>query len=180
MANIQNTNNTKKTTPPYKLGYLGLFPFVGFFIGIGLTLYGIFRYKDRKLTAIGIFCMFFTVFVYANLFLLGNYFDLDLAKEQIAQTHLNSLIKDIEFYKFQNGKYPDSLKQLDNNNEIVFINDPTQSELGNDIFNYKNLGKNYTLYSSGNDQTQNTSDDLYPQIKNLKNVGWIRYRSNNK
>lgn len=54
MANIQNTNNTKKTTPPYKLGYLGLFPFVGFFIGIGLTLYGIFRYKDRKLTAIGI------------------------------------------------------------------------------------------------------------------------------
>lgn len=54
MANIQNTNNTKKTTPPYKLGYLGLFPFVGFFTGIGLTLYGIFRYKDRKLTAIGI------------------------------------------------------------------------------------------------------------------------------
>ena len=180
MKNIQDKINVKKTTPPYKLGYLGLFPFVGFFVGIGLTLYGIFRYKDLKLTVIGIACILFTVLTYSALFLFGNYSGLGKAKEQIAQTHLNSLIKDIEYYKNQNGTYPDSLKQLENKNEIVFINDPTQSELGNDYYNYKNLGDNYILFSSGSDQTQNTSDDLYPQIKNLKKVGWIRSKSNNR
>jgi hypothetical protein len=179
MENIQNINNIKKTTPPYKLGYLGLFPLVGFFVGIGLTLYGVFRYKDRKLTVIGIACMLFTVLVYSALFLFGNYSGLGKrAIEQTAQIHLTSLIKDIEYYKLQNGKYPDSLKQLESQNEMVFMHDPTQSEHGNDYYNYKNLGENYILFSSGSDQTQNTSDDLYPQIKNLKNIGWIK--SNNR
>jgi hypothetical protein len=68
---MEDKTNVKKTTPPYKLGYLGLFPLVGFFVGIGLTLYGIFRYKDQKLTIIGIACMLFTVSAYSALFYIG-------------------------------------------------------------------------------------------------------------
>jgi cell division protein FtsB len=181
MENTKDILNVKKTTPPYKLGYLGLFPLVGFFVGIGLTLYGIFRYKDRKLTVIGIACMLFTIVAYSTLFYFG--YSSGLGKkgwETHAQIQLNGLIKDIEYYKLQNGKYPDSLKQLESQNEMVFIHDPTQSELRNDYYNYKNLGENYMLFSSGSDQTQNTLDDLYPQIKNLKNIGWIKSISNNR
>ncbi len=93
--------------------------------------------------------------------------------EQHSQVLLNSLIKDIEYYKTQNGKYPDSLKQLESPKTFVFIDDPIQSKAGTN-YNYKNLGNKYLLFSSGSDQTQNTVDDLYPQIKNLKNVGWIK------
>ena len=51
--------------PPYLLGLLGFIPLVGFFVGIGLTLYGLIKYKNRKLVIIGVFCMLFTVFVYS-------------------------------------------------------------------------------------------------------------------
>ncbi len=176
MENIQEKINRKKTTPPYKLGYLGIIPLVGFFVGIGLTLYGIFRYKDRKLTLIGIACLLFTVLVYSSLFYIGsNYSGTGKkASEKIAQIQLNDLLKDIEYYKLQKGNYPESLKQLEKPNEPVAINDPTQSGLGKDYFNYKNLGDKYTLYSSGRDQIKNTVDDIYPVIENLKNVGWVK------
>jgi type II secretory pathway pseudopilin PulG len=171
----------EKSKPPYLLGLLGLFPLVGFFVGIGLTLYGVIKYKDRKLTLIGIACILFTVLAYSALFLFGNYSELGKkAIEQNAQVQLNSLIKNIEYYKIKNGKYPDSLKQLENKNEIVFIVDPTQSELGSQYYNYKNLGEKYILFSSGNDQTKNTSDDLYPKIENSKNIGWIINESNSR
>lgn len=180
MENTRDKINEKKTTPPYKLGYLGLIPLVGFFVGLGLTLYGVFRSKDRKLTAIGIVCMLFTVLVYSALFYIGFVSDIGKeGKEKHAQIQLNSLIKDIEYYKDQNGKYPDSLPQLENQTELVFIIDPT-SKTDVHYFNYTNLGENYQLFSCGNDQIKNTSDDIYPQIKNLKNVGWIKSDSNSR
>ena len=175
MENIQEKINEKKTTPPYKLGYLGIIPLVGFFIGIGLTLYGIFRYKDRKLTLIGISCMLFTILVYSSLFYFSNYSDFaKKGSEKIAQIELNSLVKDIEYYKLQKGSYPDNLKQLQSQNKMVSISDPTQSRIGKDYFNYKKLGEKYILFSYGSDRIKNTVDDIFPQIENLKNVGWIR------
>jgi hypothetical protein len=97
--------NVKKTTPPYKLGLLGIIPLVGFLVGLALTLYGIFRYKDRKLTAIGITCMLFTVLVYSALNYVTFHTDIGkVNKEKMAQTRLNSLVGDIEYYKSQNGK----------------------------------------------------------------------------
>ncbi len=175
MENIQEKTNGKKTAPPYKLGYLCLFPLVGFFVGIGLTLYGIFRYKDRKLTMIGIACMLFTVIVYSALFYVG--FSSDAGKKgwaKIAQFQLNALVKDIEYYNLQNGNYPDSLKQMENPNGIIYTEDPTQSELENSSYNYQKIGEKYILFSSGIDRIRNSADDIYPQIENLKNVGWIK------
>lgn len=181
MHTASKKEELEKSKPPYLLGLLGFIPLIGFFVGIGLTLYGVKKYKDRKLTIIGIACMLFTVLTYSALFLFGNYSGLGKkAIEQNALVQLNSLIKDIEYYKIQNGKYPDSLKQLEGQNEIVFIVDPTQSELGYQYYNYKNLGEKYILFSSGIDQTKNTPDDLYPKIKNLKNVGWIMNKTNRR
>jgi type II secretory pathway pseudopilin PulG len=165
--------NVKKTTPPYKLGLLGIIPLVGFLVGLALTLYGIFRYKDRKLTAIGITCMLFTVLVYSALNYVTFHTDIGkVNKEKMAQTRLNSLVGDIEYYKSQNGKYPDSLPQVKSETEQILILDPT-SKISVHNFNYVNLGENYLLFSCGSDEIDNTSDDIYPQIKNLKNVGWV-------
>ena len=84
----------------------------------------------------------------------------------VSQRFLNSLVKDIEFYKTINGTYPDSLEQLTENNEIAYIHDPLLFQPGtkNTKFNYQKIGNRYTLFSSGVDRIPNTSDDIYPNI----------------
>ena len=172
--------NEKKTTPPYKLGYLGLIPLVGFYVGLGLTLYGIFKYKDRKLITIGIASMLFTILVYSTLNYFAFHTDIGkVDKEKLAQVRLNSLIADIEYYKDRNGKYPDSLAQVKVERELLFIIDLT-SKADVHYYNYTNLGKNYLLFSIGMDQIKNTSDDIYPKIKNMKNVGWLIKDNNSR
>ena len=174
--NQKERNGSSK--PPYGLGFLGLIPLVGLFVGIGLILYGIIKYKDKKLTAIGIACVIFTVIVYSSLFYVG--FKSDFGKngwERHAQMQLNSLVKHIEFYKLENGQYPDSLQQLESNDEFIFILDPTQSARNEKrpYYKYKNLGDKYLLFSSGTDRIPNTNDDIFPQIKsNNENIGWTK------
>ena len=174
----QEKNETQKIKPPYGLGYLGLFPFVGFFVGIGLTLYGIIKYKDKKLTIIGIACMIFSVIVYSAIYYHG--FVSDSGKkgwEVFAQRDLNTLVIHIEFYKLQNGHYPDSLQQLRCDYVSVSIQDITQSTKDGKrpYYNYKNLGDRYLLFSSGTDGIPNTDDDIFPKINpNNKNIGWTK------
>ena len=164
--------------PPYGLGLLGLIPLVGFFVGIGLTLYGIIKYKDKKLIIIGIACMAFTVIAYSTLFYVG--FKSDFGNngwEKHAQMQLNTLVKHVEYYKLENGTYPDSLQQLENENEFVFIFDPTQpmKKGENRYYNYKNLGDKYLLFSSGKDGISNTEDDIFPEVNpNNENIGWTK------
>lgn len=173
--------NTNLSKPPYLLGLLGFIPLAGFFVGIGLLLYGIIKYKDKKLILIGIFCITFTVLIYSSLYYIG--FVSDLGKsgwDKHAEMELTTLVKHIEFYKIENGKYPDSLQQLENKNEIIFLEDPTQIQKQKknktNYFNYKNLGDKYLLFSSGNDGIPNTKDDIYPKIKSNKNIGWIKHQ----
>jgi len=141
-------------------------------------MYGIFKYKDKLLIRIGMICMIFTVVVYYSIYYIG--FKSDLGKkgwEQHAQMQLNSLIKNIEYYKLVHGKYPFSLTQLENENEFVFITDPTQSTQNrkNINYNYKNLGDKYLLFSSGTDGIPNTEDDIFPQVKSENGkIGWIK------
>ncbi len=77
---------------------------------------------------------------------------------------MNSIVKEIEFYKIEHGTYPDSLKQLNAKNEFLDIYDPVQGD-NNAIFNYHRIGNKYTLFSSGLDQVPGTADDIYPSIK---------------
>ena len=168
--------NTKSATsrPPYLLGLLGLIPLVGFFVGVGLILYGAIKYKDRKLIIIGVACVLFTIIVYTGLFHFG--FRSEFGKRGWAkhsQMQLNTLIKHIEFYKLENGKYPDSLKQLETDKEFISLTDPTQS-FGT-YYNYKKLGEKYLLFSSGIDRIPNTTDDIYPEVNSANDkIGWHR------
>jgi hypothetical protein len=152
----------------YGRGWLGLIPLFGGFVGIGLMALGIFKYRDKKLILIGVLAFLFTVAVYGSLFYYFAYSN--KGGEQLAttsQTFLNSLVKDIEFYKTINGAYPDSLEQLSKNNEMSFIHDPLLSRhpgIKITKFNYLKFEDKYTLFSSGLDRIANTADDIYPSV----------------
>ena len=84
-----------------------------------------------------------------------------------SQMQLNTLMKDIEFYKIKNGAYPDSLEQISKDDPMAWIDDPLQSGFGNSEnikFNYQKVGNHYYLFSSGIDGIPNTKDDIYPQV----------------
>lgn len=168
VSNIQSTTyQLKKSRPPYWLGLLCLIPLIGAFVGLGLLLYGVIKYKDKWLIAIGAFGILFTIGVYGSLFYYMKHGD--LAKKgfaEISQMQLNSLVEDIEFFKLQRGVYPDSLKRIRENDVLAPIDDPIQSVQmrANSEYNYKRVVDKYTLFSSGQDGIPNTPDDLYPQV----------------
>lgn len=153
--------------PPYLLGLLCLIPFVGGFVGLGLLLYGLLKYKDKWLAIIGAFGILFTVGIYSFLF----YYMIngELSKKgftEISQMQLNNLVKNIEFYKMQHGQYPERLQELQTDDKFAPINDPIQLTRfrQNLCYNYEKVGDKYLLFSSGLDGKPNTNDDLFPEI----------------
>jgi hypothetical protein len=160
------TANTNSAKHLYGRGWLGLIPLVGGFVGIGLIILGIFKYRDRKLITIGTVALLFTVAIYSSLFYMIAYSDtVGKGTVKISEKFLNSLVKDIEFYKLKNGTYPESLEQLGSEDDIVQIYDPILTRrpgAKETKFNYKKMGNAYILFSSGLDRTPNTKDDIYP------------------
>ena len=154
--------------PPYLLGLICIIPLVGAFVGLGLILYGLLKYKDKWLSIIGAAGILWTVIIYSSLFYAGKH--LSVFKngfEQISQMQLNSLVKNVEYYKLVHGQYPDSLKQLLDDDKFAPITDAAQGMNMNGItyYNYKRIGDKYILFSSGQDGIPYTPDDLFPQVK---------------
>ncbi len=174
----------KNKKPPYLLGLLCLIPLIGAFVGIGLVLYGILYYKDKWFVIIGAGGIVFTVLLYSFLFYEAQYGKAgEEGFAQIAKWDLDRLMKEIEFYKIQNGRYPDDLKQLRANNKLLSIEDPLQSRKFKDMnksvqYNYERQGSNYYLYSSGPDGIPKTEDDIFPAIvsSDSNKIGWRRRR----
>jgi hypothetical protein len=160
-------NNTR---PPYLLGLLGFIPLVGAFVGLGLMFYGIFEYKSKALTGIGLAGILFTVFVYSSLASFSNSDDVKRMLVPHTRDQLSSLVKNIEFYKMQHGNYPDSLQQLEKDDLMVSIYDPIQSLNKSEFpaFRYKCTPKGYYLSSIGLDGEADTPDDLFPLVPQLK------------
>lgn len=168
-----------KSKPPYLLGILCLLPLIGGFVGLGLLLYGIIKYKDKWLVMIGAFGILFTVGVYSFLFYyMKNGESSKQGFAMISQMQLNNLVKNIEFYKLQYGQYPDNLQELLKDDKLSPVHDPIQSvqHRQNAIYNYKRIGNRYTLFSSGQDGKPNTKDDLFPQviISDSSKIGLIK------
>ena len=168
--------------PPYWLGLLCLIPLVGALVGTALLLYGIIKYKDKWLIIIGAFGIVFTTAIYTAMFA---FMRSPLARkgfEPIVRSDLNSLVADIELYRLQHGRYPDSLPQLRVIDKLVRIQDPIQTlrikegHLDLDYYQYQNLGDKYYLFSNGVDGLPNTADDIFPQvdINDSSKIGFIR------
>ncbi len=157
----------KKSNPPYLLGLLCLIPLVGAFVGFGLLLYGLIKYKDKWLSIIGAAGIAWTIIVYSTLFYETTHASIfKKGFAEISQKQLNTLVKNIEFYKLEHGQYPDSLTQLLIDDKLAPINDFTQvlQRRKKSYYNYKKVGKKYLLFSSGQDGIPNTGDDLFPQV----------------
>ncbi len=96
-----------KPKPPYLLGLLGVIPLVGAFVGVALILYGIIKYKDKWLVLIGTGGILFTVLIYGSLFYSAKHSKIFInGFEKIDSMELNSLVKEIEFYKINNWQLP--------------------------------------------------------------------------
>src|SRR5690606_20868733 len=117
----------KTEKPPYALGILCLIPLIGAFAGLVFIFLGMAKYKDKWFTLMGVAGILITVIVYSSLIYFSK--NSQVARqgfEKHSQTHLNSLVSTVEFYKTENGQYPDSLQQLKRGNEMVWIRDLLQ------------------------------------------------------
>lgn len=164
---METTTVSPKSKPPYLLGLLCLVPLVGAFVGLGLLLYGLLRYKDKWLSIIGAAGIAWTILVYSALFYAGTHASIfKQGFADLSQMQLNSLVKDIEFYKLEYGQYPDSLQQLLYDDKLAPITDPAQGlkTRENSYFSYKRVGDKYIVFSCGLDGIPNTKDDLFPKI----------------
>ena len=164
-----NNNGGRYPTekPPYALGFLCLIPLIGAFAGLVFIFLGMAKYKDKWFTLMGVAGVLITVIMYSSLFYFSR--NSQTSREgfgEISQTYLNSLVAKIEFYKTENGKYPDSLQQLKKGKEIVLIHDPVQINKGNkeNLFFYQRDSSRYKLFSRGQDGKPYTEDDLFPQV----------------
>ncbi|HWD89062.1 MAG TPA: type II secretion system protein GspG [Mucilaginibacter sp.] len=142
-----------------------LIPIVGAIMSIVILADGASRYKEKWYILLGIGGILFTVFTAFLLLKPINGF----LKEQtapFAQMNVNTLMKDVEFYKMKHGAYPDSLKQLDDPSAPIYDAIISSQLNGNKTvqYNYKRVGNHYYLFSSGPDGIPGTTDDIYPQI----------------
>lgn len=175
-SNIQKVrggNKFRKVRNLYYWGLVGIIPNFGVIAGIILIIKG-FQYNKIGLILVGVADILFTVFFWMVLFPLLN----PNGFKDISQMQLNSLVKNVEFYKLQNGQYPDSLQQLLKDDKLAPINDAIQIDKHrqNTYYNYEKVGAKYLLFSSGQDGIPNTVDDLYPVFssKDSSKIGFIK------
>jgi len=124
-----------------------------------------FWYKNKLILILGAAGVILSIAIYIS---MSSFFDNAFFKNgfaPFAQSDLNVLMKEVEFYKLQNGTYPDSLAQVYSKGEVPKYYDPTQSTNGHNGYNYQKIGNKYYLFSSGVDNIPHTADDIYPQME---------------
>ncbi|MEO5942701.1 MAG: YcxB family protein [Ferruginibacter sp.] len=158
---IKGGDNTRRIKNLYYWGLVGFIPNFGVIAGIVLIIKGI-QYSIFKLILIGIADISFTFLFWMVIFPKIN----PNGFKDFSQMELNSLVKNVEFYKLQNGQYPDSLQQLLKDDKFAPINDPIQIDQRRQkiYYYYKKVGSKYVLFSAGVDGIPNTEDDLYPSL----------------
>lgn len=175
----QHLNAIKAITRPpnfskksYYWGLLGLIPIAGAINGLIMVISGISKYRDVKYVLIGAAGILFNAIIFAVLIYNLNGGSLTNGRffrkgsVGLSQMQMNSIVKEIEFYKTEHDAYPDSLKQLQIKNELINIYDPLLDGMKHSIYNYHRIGNHkYTLFSSGADQIPGTADDVYPSLK---------------
>ncbi len=177
-----NEGQEKLGTFPYVIGGVSFIPGIGIIFGIVAIIWGLVTKKlgGKKLVIIGACGISLSVILYGSLFYFGFiqrggiYDDL---RAQLSKTTITSLAQAIEFYKTQNGKYPESLEALRKSlpeNSMVFVFDPTHVQMGGAprYYHYELIDEShYYLLGVGPDEKPYTSDDVLPNIKIKKNSG---------
>ncbi|CAM3362505.1 type II secretion system protein GspG [Shewanella violacea] len=162
----------------YVIGGMSFIPLIGVLFGIIAIIWG-FKAKNSKLKYVGSAGILFTVILYGSLGYFGFVQEdgiYDELRATMAKTQLTGAVQAIEFYKVQNGQYPDSLETLQKSqpeNSMVFLHDSTQVNIDEiKLYYYKVINENsYHIRSYGRDGLINTRDDILPTP--IENVGLI-------
>ena len=174
MATASGSETEKLGTAAYVVGGMSFIPLIGVLFGFAAIAWGLATKKlgGKRLAAIGGAGIAFTLVLYGALFYFGFaqrggiYDDL---RAQLAQGTINSLVPSIEFYRIQNGKYPESLKVLQESlpkEGFVSIFDPSVLEFGAQprYFFYERFGEDhYYLRSVGADGRPFTAEEVAPR-----------------
>jgi hypothetical protein len=159
----------------YVVGGLAFIPLIGLLFGIAAIVWGLVTNKSggKRVAALGASGIVLTVVLYGSLFYFGFvqrggvYDDL---RAKLVQSSLNSLVPSIEFYKIQNGRYPESLEQLQHSlpkESFVSVYDSSIPSFSGQppYFYYERVdADHYYLRSVGPDGKPFTGDDIVPQI----------------
>ncbi|MDB5976806.1 MAG: hypothetical protein JWR07_3566 [Nevskia sp.] len=160
----------------YIIGAFSFIPGLGILFGIASVVWGAVTKKEggRTLLIMGASGIGLSVVLYSALFYFafmqrgGVY---DGLRTQMAESSVTTLVQAIEFYKVQNGHYPDSLETLAKSlprNTMTFVFDPSEVGFGRQprYFYYELADdSHYYLLGVGPDGKPFTSDDVLPKIK---------------
>lgn len=170
-----NEQQEKLSTFPFVIGGMSFIPLIGILFGLVAIVWGLVTKKagGKKLALIGVCGILLTIALYSALFYFGFvqrggvYDDL---RAKLSETTITSLVQSIEFYKTQNGKYPESLEVLQKSlpkNSMVFVFDPTDVKMGGKprYYYYQLIdSEHYYLLGVGPDGQPFTADDVLPKI----------------
>ena len=170
-----NEQEKKLGAFPFVIGGISYIPLLGVPFGLVAIIWGLITKKTggKKLAIIGGGGILFTIVLYSALFYFGFvqrggvYDDL---RSKLSETMLTSLVQSIEFYKVQNGKYPETLEILQKSlpqNSMVTVFDPTDVQIGGQprYYHYELIdNEHYYLLGVGPDGHAFTADDVVPKI----------------
>jgi len=170
-----SVKNEKLGAFPFVIGGLSFIPLIGVLFGVAAIVWGLCtsRVGARKLIVLGGAGISFTVLLYGGLFYFGFVQRggvYDELRTKLAQTTLNSLVQAVEFYRVQNGSYPDSLDQLRASLPMgspVLVIDPSDIRIGDmprPFFYQRVAADQYYPRSIGQDGKPLTADDILPPL----------------
>lgn len=171
-----NEQQEKLGTFPFVIGGMSFIPLIGVLFGLVAIVWGLVTKKTggKKLALIGGGGIVFTIVLYSALLYFGFvqrggvYDDL---RSTLSEATITSLVQAIEFYKVQNGKYPESLEALKKSlpeNSMVFVFDLTVEKMGGQprYYHYELIdSEHYYLLGVGPDGQPFTADDVLPKIE---------------
>jgi hypothetical protein len=174
MNTTTDTGSKKLGAFPFVIGGMSFIPVIGLIFGFIAIIWGLVTNKrgGKRLACIGAGGISFTFVLYGTLFYFGTQPGgaYEKLRVRLAQTSINSLVPLIEFYKIQNGRYPESLKVLQEalpKESFVLVFDPTIIEVGEKqrYFYYEPVGDDhYYLRGLGPDGKPFTGDDIVPHV----------------
>ena len=171
-----NDKKEKLGAFPFVIGGLSFIPGLGILFGVISITWGLATNKARgKLLAlIGGGGILLNIILYSSLFYRGFIKRggvYDNLRVELAKSSITELVLAIEFYKVQNGKYPESLEILRKSlpkNSTVFVFDPTDVQIVRKTryFHYELVdNQHYYLLGVGPDGQPFTRDDILPEVE---------------
>ena len=162
----------------YAASILSFVPLLGAIWGLVCVVYG---YVQRRrgglvIAAVGLAGFLFTVGLYGYLFVQLSHPTGTLAEAQkglLRQHTLPDLVRRLEYYKLQNGRYPQRLEDMGREVVSLLALHPKGS-FGKIHYDLSADGRTYHLFAVGPDGEPFTSDDIPPDIgpAEAAKTGW--------